>query len=486
VSEARPRDISVSHALKAEVRKYGRAIICNLSICLKTARLYSLKHQFVLLGLNELESFLKSFVQLEGDCRLSQRDDGILLNDVRIKVDFGSAQSHQFMLELLKAREIGEFTFSPGFTRRELESLLEILNAAQAAPEEPWESFEARLAGYDLPNVQMAREQEHQEEERQATDGGRAISLGVYFEAIAAMDELLAAAQSAKPLNLRRIKKAVHVMVDMILNEEHLLVALTNIKDRGAPGSNHAVNVSILAVALGAKMGLSKKLLGDLGVAALLHDIGKADRPPPPRSASPGETATREPADLRDHVYRGAERLLKEKAVGSLVKGINVAFLHHYGYDQTGYPRLIKSKEQNLFTRVVAAANHYDNATTPGRLHAEARSPEAVLREMMSQGGTSFDPLVVKAFINLLGLYPVGCMVTLDSREVGTVIAPATDPKFLDRPTVKIILDADGHPTSRAVHLMERDGGGSFLRTIIKIYQQEEIQLDLKDYLSVL
>jgi putative nucleotidyltransferase with HDIG domain len=468
--------------LTAEVRKYGRAIICNLSICLKTARLYSLKHQYVSLGLNELGSFLKSFVQIEGDCRLSQRDDAILLNDVRIKIDFCSAQSHQFMLELLKAREIGEIMFCPGFTRSELESLLEILNAAQASPDETWESFEARVARYDLRNVIIAREKQDREEERQATEGGRAMSLGVYFEAIAAMDHLLAAARSGSPLNLRRIKKAVHVMVDLILNEEHILVALTNIKDRGMAGANHAVNVAVLAVALGAKLGLSKKLLGDLGVAALLHDIGKA----PPRSASTGETVAQEPAEPRDHVVRGVERLLKEKAVGSVVKAINVAFLHHYRYDQTGHPRLIKCKVQNLFTRIVAAANHYDNATTPGRLHAEARTPETVLREMMSEGGTTFDPLVVKAFINLLGLYPVGCMVCLDTREVATVVAPATDPRFLDRPTVKIILGTDGHPASRVVHLMERDASGSFRRTVLKIYQQEEVRLDLEEYMSVL
>ena len=98
----------------------------------------------------------------------------------------------------------------------------------------------------------------------------------------------------------------------------------------------------------------------------------------------------------------------------------------------------------------------------------------------------TLDPLIVKAFVNLMGLYPVGCVVRLDTGEVATVVEPATHPRFLDRPKVKLISDAAGNPSSQLFSLMDRAPGGGFTRSILKIYQQEEVNLDLEEYLAVI
>ncbi len=219
-------------------------------------------------------------------------------------------------------------------------------------------------------------------------------------------------------------------------------------------------------------------------MAALLHDMGKVRIPDglPPR-----EFLSSSQEDLyRKHVYYGPEKLLLQRIANATVKSVNVAFLHHYRFDGTGFPQLVRSKEQNLFTRIVAVADFYDNWTTARRMSPEAAKPEEVLRRLMDGAGTEFDPLVVKAFINLLGLYPVGCMVLLDSGEVGTVVEPSPDPQFLDRPTVRLVLDSSGQAAEGNVDLLTRDGSGCFERSILKIYQQEEVDLDIEEYLSVL
>ncbi len=178
--------------------------------------------------------------------------------------------------------------------------------------------------------------------------------------------------------------------------------------------------------------------------------------------------------------------MLRQSLVHQIVKSMNVAFLHHYRYDRTGYPSLMATKEQNLFTRIIAVADFYDNAMTPGRFAATPDTPETILRNLLDKSGTEFDPLVVKAFINLMGLYPVGCMVRLDTEEVATVIAPPTDPSYLDRPTVRLVSDAHGNQANSTLNLLDRFKTGNFKHSILKFYQHEEVNLELEEYLAVI
>ena len=476
---------TASQALLSSVRKYGRAILCNFNICIRTSRLYSFAHQNVTDSLQALEEYLQNFIRLEEKCQISRFDECLYLNEVRIKVDFGSFQSFHHMLDLLKQRDIGEIIFMPGLTSQELEALIKLFNSPLPPSDNPWQSFESARSQYEIPHILISQRRQRLDLADELDEKSRRQTIGAYFKSIEAVTESAQGSKEGKNANLRRLKRAVHAIVDMALSEEHTLLSLVNVKGHQNEGSNHAVNVAILSTALAAKLGLSRKLLGELGLAALLHDMGKIDLPENLRSKCRSDLSPEDLATYHAHVFHGAEKLLKERMVGSVVKSINVVFLHHYRHDGTGYPKLMIPKEQNLFTRIVAVADFYDNATTAGRLEEKAQTPEAALRALIARSGTEFDPLVVKAFVNLMGLYPLGCMVRLDTGEAGTVIAPASDPKFLDRPTVKIVAGlADGG--DRIVNLLDRDESGRFLRTILKLYQREEIKLELEEYLSVI
>ena len=120
---------------------------------------------------------------------------------------------------------------------------------------------------------------------------------------------------------------------------------------------------------------------------------------------------------------------------------------------------------------------------TAGGRGGEAVLPEAAMSLLLEGSGTEFDPLVVKAFVNLMGLYPVGCMVMLDSGEIATVVVPARDEKNLDRPKVRLVSNGSGAPMDQVVDLLERDLSGGYQRSILKLYQQQEVDLDLEEYL---
>jgi len=180
----------------------------------------------------------------------------------------------------------------------------------------------------------------------------------------------------------------VQAIVDTILDQNNVILSRINVKDRGGPGSNHAVNVSILSVALGARMGLGRKFLGELGFAARVHDSGRIGLDPEILGTPLAEADAKALASHETHVARGVKRLLGGRLSDVLLKSINVAFLHHYRFDQTGYPRMVTSKQQDVFTRIVAVADDYDEGTTPGRLYRDALSPSDALRHLLDHGAT--------------------------------------------------------------------------------------------------
>jgi hypothetical protein len=140
--------------------------------------------------------------------------------------------------------------------------------------------------------------------------------------------------------------------------------------------------------------------------------------------------------------------------------------------DLTGYPKTVRPREVGLFSRIVAVADGFDAATTRRSYQTVPIEPDQVLREMWENPRRGYDPILVKAFINLIGIYPVGTCVILDTLEVAVVSAANPDTRLLNRPMVRIAIDVDGAmvpPPGQPVDLGEQDAAGRFQRSIVKV-----------------
>jgi HD-GYP domain-containing protein (c-di-GMP phosphodiesterase class II) len=474
-----------SPAIAACVGKYARPILCNWVCSHKTARLHGFGHPGVKAALDELERNVEGFISVAGECRISRAGNRLFFNSLEVKLDAGSQPTSQLIVQLLNERAIGQVALRKGVDREQIESLVKLLARAAPPAESAWSSFEASAAEVRMPSIRFVRSGESAADAPADIDH-RWLVKGIYFKAIACMDVVLREAKAGSPMSLKRLKQAAHELVDGVRDDRDLLLALVPIKGQGEPGSNHAVNVAVLSIALGARLGLSKKLLGDLGLAALLHDIGKAQLPDRLRATSQGDVRIEHRSAYAAHVIEGVKALLRERATESILRSLNVAFFHHYRHDRAGYPKLVSPRTQSLFTRIVAVADAYDNLTTPREGTRDAAEPEVACRTLLNVAGSELDPLIVKAFIHLLGLFPPGCVVRLDTGEVGTVLAPSSNPQLLDRPLVRVFLDAAGDPTDATLNLLDRDENGRFRRTILKTYRQHDVRLELAEYLSVI
>jgi HD-GYP domain-containing protein (c-di-GMP phosphodiesterase class II) len=237
-------------------------------------------------------------------------------------------------------------------------------------------------------------------------------------------------------------------------------------------------------VALGKRLGFSKMQLYDLGMAALFHDIGKS-RVPAEIINKPGSLSDDEWRLIAAHPWLGALALFQLRGQQELpYRSMVVAHEHHMKLDLTGYPRPIRPRALGMFSKIVAVADGFDAATSRRSYQTTPMSPAQVLAEMRENPRRGMDPVVVKAFINLTGIYPVGTLVVLDTFELGIVHAVNPIPEMLSRPIVRVISDSLGnlqHPGT--LHdLAEQSADGVYLRTIIKTEDPDRYGIRIGDY----
>jgi HD-GYP domain-containing protein (c-di-GMP phosphodiesterase class II) len=276
--------------------------------------------------------------------------------------------------------------------------------------------------------------------------------------------------------DVRQLKRLIQHCIDMITDDEPVLLGMVLNKNLYEYEYRHIVNVCILSISLGHKIGLTKKELVELGLAAFLYDVGKFLLP--------------EDVLNRDGVYNRSDRRIMEKHpvqgmkvffsnenIDKLSRAAIVSFEHHLNYNLSGYPQIRHISDQDFYARIVAIAESYD-ALTSTRSYAEGtRSPDYAVRTLLSNAGSEFDPVLVKFFVSMMGIYPIGSMVVLDSGEVGIVIEPHG--VLLRRPRVLVISEA---VKPFVADLSKRDNGGRYLRTVKRTLDPNEYKIDYASY----
>jgi HD-GYP domain-containing protein (c-di-GMP phosphodiesterase class II) len=224
-------------------------------------------------------------------------------------------------------------------------------------------------------------------------------------------------------------------------------------------------------------------MLTKLGIAALFHDIGKVDIPIEILN-KPGPFNDEEWATMRRHPVMGVKAISKIRGLNEMAASSMVAaFEHHIFYDKTGYPPVRKKRMPNFFSRIISIADQYDSMTS-SRVYARIPyTPDKALSLMMERSGVQLDPLLFKIFTNIVGVYPIGTLVLLDSKELGLVFESNPNPDRLDRPKVILITDRSGRKiTGKTVDLAEHTPDGVFKRSISKALDPKKYNINLAEY----
>jgi putative nucleotidyltransferase with HDIG domain len=228
------------------------------------------------------------------------------------------------------------------------------------------------------------------------------------------VDEMHSQPEKAKA----RSVAVVSSMVDQMggANEETYVRLLS--EKAGEKTSLHSINVSIISLLVGKSMAYGSEQLHELGIGALLHDLGKMELPDRLRW-SDGELSSAERALYREHVAKG---VALARRMGLSSEAQQIVAQHHEQADASGYPMKLMGEQISPAARIVSLVNRYDNLCNPGN-PALAVTPHEALALIYAQRKDWFDPKVLNIFIRLMGVYPPGSIVELSDGRFAMVVS---------------------------------------------------------------
>ena len=256
-----------------------------------------------------------------------------------------------------------------------------------------------------------------------------------HTEVSAVVSELMSDVKAGKKLVAAGVNDAVQRLMDTVMRNPDAMLWLRMLKHRDEYTYIHAVNVSVLAIALGRHMGLPPREIRDLGIGGLLFDIGKM-KLPAELLAKPGRLTPEEQGQVRRHVEYSAQ--IMQETPGLSARAVEMALTHHERFCGGGYPNKLFGAKIPLFGRIGGLVDTYD-AVTSDRPYAAAISPHEAIRRLYDWSPTDFQEELVELFIQCLGVYPTGSLVQLNTGQVGVVIQQSRVRHL--RPKVMLVLD---------------------------------------------
>ncbi|HEX7050978.1 MAG TPA: HD domain-containing phosphohydrolase [Longimicrobiales bacterium] len=461
----------------------GRELLGALYAAIRSLKLYPLENATVQNALTELHDVATRIVEREGTIELRLVGDFFFLNDARLRLDLTNYAAFSFVSGALSRHGIGVIEIEPSVARDEWAPFLSLLLREEAA-EDPFPRFEARLADTPVANIHVdgGRDRAVRGDD---DDEVKEVAKRTYFQTVHVAREVLTDVRLGKAVNVRRVKRAVQSIVDQVLNHEPTMLGMTHLREYDEYTFTHSVNVCILSVVIGQRLGLSRLQLYELGLGALFHDIGKM-RLDPELLQTPGRLTAAQFEQVKEHPTEGLLTLFSMHGFSAMpYRAMLTAYEHHMKRDLTGYPMNRRPRAPTLFSRIVAVADGFDAGTARRSYQPMPKTPDAVLREMRDNPSYGYDPLLVKALINATGVYPVGTLVILDSFELALVIEANPDPRRMHQPIVKLLADSEGLPVRLPVvlDLSEMDPEANRpRRSIIKTTDPDKYGIRVADY----
>ena len=451
----------------------------------KGATLYNRKNFTIDRLAQECLQVINKLVNSEGHFSLKIVRDNFFFNNVRIQVNADQYTVLRGFLHEMRSRWIGELEFADEVNGEQLKDFVYLLCGLEENNESNYLYILKQLEYRGVEAIQVGKFESLKAEEIYIDSKHlKRESKEVYFRSIGLVKDVVEGVKNQNVLNVRKAKRLMQNAVNAIMQDDSALLGLANIKNYDEYTFNHSVNVAIYSIAIGQRIGIPKKYLSHLGMAGLFHDIGKV-KIPKEVLIKPKKLSVEELVIMRSHPIFGAEILMKMKEWGELsTRMITAAFEHHLKYDLTGYPKLTRKRKPSLFSRIIALTDFYDSLVRPMIYNRLPYVSEKILGLMLERSGTDFDPALIKVFINMIGVFPIGTLVLLNTDDIGIVTQIQEDSELIDRPEVCLLYYSDGeYRKGKVVDLKERDEAtGEYKRTVVKTLNPNEYNINVAEF----
>jgi HD-GYP domain-containing protein (c-di-GMP phosphodiesterase class II) len=367
-------------------------IISQLTAAITNLRLYLHVHSLVSQHLGKAYSELSHLLQIKNTVTIFLLGEELILNNRSL---FAAGQSVEKFVRILREKGVERITFLSGMTRLEFEGLIQDLGSKEKGPVRAWPNI--KLGRVEVRVAFESEEFNNQSVSEEAKEMLDTLA-GMDEAEIERIRELYLLIEGRKQISIRGVDDSVRRLIFEIQRNLNPLSLLATVKGTDEYTFTHVVNVCILTLVQAERLGFSGRQLYDIGMASLLHDVGKTFIPDEILS-KPGALTSDERAIIEMHPVKGGRYLME---VGGIPKlAVLAALEHHLRFDGTGYPRVNPGWRPNIVAQMITIADVFD-ALRSRRSYSAPKPMEEIVRILNKEKGTTFNPLLVKNFLEIL------------------------------------------------------------------------------------
>jgi putative nucleotidyltransferase with HDIG domain len=405
-------------------------LLRRFAASLRSSQLYSPGHSIIGRNLESLSGAFQLLHSLQPAIVIGLVGDEVIVDDMPM----AKADTLGSFVRRLQQSGVERITIDRGVTVEEIATFIEAVTTIDVrnvgAEGGPAETFPV------MAHIRVGRVTVEQRVEGSLTD--MATIKRLYSDAVSVAGNVWDSAQTEGRPDATVARSMIDGLAQAVAQNRTALLALTTLKNYDNYTFTHMVNVSILTMGQARGLGIDGPLLREFGLAALMHDIGKV-RTPIEILNKPDKLTDGEFTIMKRHVVDGAEILRMTPDVPALAPV--VAFEHHLRMDGSGYPGGVTRASLNIGTMLCSIADVYD-AMRSQRNYQQSFPTDRILAVLKRNDGQQFDQHLVRRFVQLIGIYPVGNIVRLNTGEVAVVMnVYAPDPY---RPHVRVLIGRDG------------------------------------------
>ena len=463
-------------------RERGLDLVNELFMATRTFVIHSAENEATNYSIERMVKTIRKLIEGLGTAQFIVAEGESYINDVRIRVEARNYGNLQHITQVLAGHESGGLTFSKSLTDSQARAMILALVARPPKEGDKLGTLRKALAEGDvpiqaeMPFVQAMGDEADYEDYEDDEDVGEEATTNFAYGIAALRDyaDVVVSEGFANPLKVRR---AVQEMIDLSIQDFDASLKLHTIQGADDPYFNHSLNVANLAIAVGQKLGLSKVHLRELGSAAVFHDVGYTYLEPPVKGDPEFQRRREENRQL--HPVTGVMIVGNEKGYQPhKARRMRVALEHHMHFRRPGgYPPVFTNR-LGVFTRIVQICDHYDAMVAPDPETGEHEIlPPQALQRIIAGSGTRFDPVVVKAFVQVMGRYPFGTLVRLNTRETGIVVGSGRPGDGFKRPVVRLIVGPDKDRVDKTIDLLDEEHKD---RWIVRALNPEKAGIDIR------
>jgi HD-GYP domain-containing protein (c-di-GMP phosphodiesterase class II) len=359
--------------------------IRHITTAISNSLLYSLDHQQVSRLCKAAQDSVLAAMEDAQDLQILVIHDEIVAGERPLD---NSMYVNRFS-QIMRNRGIGHLRILKAVTVQEIRSLVGTLGRHGTFQDDARSTDNIRLGRVEIRNTL----------DNNNETAGRIMSLAdVPVEELATFMELYEDARNNKKLNIVGISEIVTSFIDSFKQVADPLLALAPLRALDEYTFTHSTNVCILNLAQAMSLGIDGPLLNDIGIAAMLHDIGKLYIPEEILN-KPGQLDDAEWEIMKLHPVRGAQRLMDTPGVPRIA--IVTAYEHHLKYNMSGYPRVAENWQQNICSHMTTISDLFDALRTK-RSYKGSVELDEISAIMMEISGTDIHPVLARNFITII------------------------------------------------------------------------------------